>query len=202
MNSSQEKLEVNKLQFLIDYSKGLEWIFLVILITSIFIGSYPSILALLFTNIVENILQFKSRNSLFIILLAEILGVYSLAAVCETIKFFAVPRFISDVTCQIRKDIHGYLLQRSYLNINEDKSDEGKQSVTFLRDLTIVEDMLHRLLDVSAIYLSRIVACFGLIFYYSIGSWLFTSSYFYCRTVCHLETELHLCQCQSSTSND
>ncbi len=162
-------IQKNNFQLLKHYSKGIGWVLVVIVITSILIGSYPSVLAFMFTKIVENIVEIKSENSALLTLLAGILGIYSLAAICEAIKFFAVPEFIAKFTCKIRKDLHADLLQRSYLEINEEKSNEGKQSVTFLRDLTIVEDMLHRILDVSTIYISRIFACFAIIFYYSIS---------------------------------
>lgn len=162
-------IQKNNFQLLRHYSKGIGWVLVVIVITSILIGSYPSVLAFMFTKIVENIVEIKSENSALFTLLGGILGIYSLAAICEAIKFFAVPEFIAKFTCKIRKDLHADLLQRSYLEINEEKSNEGKQSVTFLRDLTIVEDMLHRILDVSTIYISRIFACFAIIFYYSIG---------------------------------
>ena len=162
-------IQKNNFQLLRHYSKGIGWVLVVIVITSIVIGSYPSVLAFMFTQIVENILEIKTQNSVLLALLGGILGIYSLAGICEAIKFFAVPQFIAEFTCQIRKDIHADLLQRSYLEINDDKRNEGKQSVTFLRDLSIVEEMLHRILDVSTIYISRIFACFAIIFYYSIG---------------------------------
>ncbi|AOY82502.1 ABC transporter ATP-binding protein [Moorena producens JHB] len=159
----------NNFKLLRHYSKKLGGVLIIILVTSIFIGSYPSALAFLFTKVVENIMEVKSRNSGLLILIGGILGTYSLAAVCEVIKFFTVPHFIAGFTCQIRKDLHENLLQRSYLEINDDQRDEGKQSVTFLRDLTIIEEMLHRVLDVSTIYISRIFACFAIIFYYSLS---------------------------------
>jgi ATP-binding cassette, subfamily B, bacterial len=152
------------LQLLIDYSQGLKYTFILILLTSIFIGLYPSVLAILFTAVIETVIG-KQNLKLLAAFIGGILLIYGIASVCEAIRFTAIPKFIASLTCQMRADMyHRFLVRTTKV---EQKDEEGRQLATFLRDLAIIEDMLHRLLDVSTIYLSRLLTSFLAMFYYN-----------------------------------
>ena len=168
----------NNLSLLSYYSQGMRWIIAIIIVTSIIIGFYPSVLAVLFTHIVEDVLTGGGAKELLFSLIGFLLITYSVAAICEAIKFFAVPRFIAELTCRIRSDLYEHLLERSYIEVNNQKQESGRQSTTFLRDLTMIEEMLHRILDVSTIYIARILASFAVMFYYSLSLGLLMISVF------------------------
>ncbi len=161
----------DSIQLLIDYSQGLKSTFILIGVTSIFIGLYPSVLALLFTAIIETVIG-NHNVKLLAGFIGVILLIYGIASLCEAIRFTAIPKFIASLTCQMRTGMYDRLLMRT--TKIEQKDEEGRQLATFLRDLTIIEDMLHRLLDVSTIYLSRLLTSFLALFYYNLVLGLLT----------------------------
>ncbi len=58
-----------------------------IIIISVLIGIYPSILTVLFIHIVEDVLIDKGAKQILLSLIASVFIIYGIAAICEIIIF-------------------------------------------------------------------------------------------------------------------